>query len=67
MLKDTLGFVIMVISRQKSTLELCMQGHHYLVSASKDRFRDPNDFEQVTDNSFIVASFGTRQIDYILL
>ncbi|VDP21350.1 unnamed protein product [Heligmosomoides polygyrus] len=42
-----------------------MQGHRYLVTANKSRFRDPKEFEQVIDNSFIVALFRPRQIDYM--
>ncbi|VDO19640.1 unnamed protein product [Heligmosomoides polygyrus] len=42
-----------------------MQGHRALVTSNKNRFRDPNDFEEVTDNSFIVASFRARQIDHM--
>ncbi|VDP05777.1 unnamed protein product [Heligmosomoides polygyrus] len=53
------------VARQYGTFKLCMQGHRALVTSNKNCFRDANDFEEVTDNSFIVASFRARQIDYM--
>ncbi|KHJ92750.1 integrase core domain protein [Oesophagostomum dentatum] len=65
-LRPTLGFVTRIVSQQDGTFELYMQGHRGLVTVNRNRLEDPNSFELIKPNSFIVAPFRPRQLNYVV-
>ncbi|WKY06655.1 hypothetical protein Q1695_006667 [Nippostrongylus brasiliensis] len=65
-LQDTLGFVTQIVSRAYGTFKLCMQGHRVLVEAKKNRLLNPDDMTTLQSNSFVVAPFRPRQLDYMV-
>ncbi|EYC05456.1 hypothetical protein Y032_0082g1594 [Ancylostoma ceylanicum] len=65
-LTPTLGFVISIVSKQNAVFKICMQGHRQLVTVNRNRLENPNDFNKIEANSFIIAPFRERQIDYMV-
>ncbi|RCN42764.1 hypothetical protein ANCCAN_11247 [Ancylostoma caninum] len=43
-----------------------MQGHRQLVTVNRNRLENPADFPKIKANSFIVAPFRSRQLDYMI-
>ncbi|RCN40314.1 hypothetical protein ANCCAN_13738 [Ancylostoma caninum] len=65
-LVPTLGFVTSMVSKQNAVFKICMQGHRQLITVNRNRLGNPSDFNKIEANSFIVAPFRERQIDYMV-
>ncbi|EYC13995.1 hypothetical protein Y032_0042g652 [Ancylostoma ceylanicum] len=65
-LRPTLGFVLNIVNAKEYTFRICMQGHRQLVTVNRNRMENPADFPKIRANSFIVAPFRSRQLDYMI-
>ncbi|VDM83254.1 unnamed protein product, partial [Strongylus vulgaris] len=63
-LSPTLGFVVSI--ENKTAIRICMQGHRQLVTITLNRMEAPSEFRNLQANSFIVAPFRARQLDYMI-
>ncbi|VDO31177.1 unnamed protein product [Haemonchus placei] len=64
-LNPTLGFITS-IQRNPFRISLCMQGHRQIVQASLFRLAEPGEAPRMDTDTFIVAPFRERQIDYMV-
>ncbi|KHJ97949.1 hypothetical protein OESDEN_02067 [Oesophagostomum dentatum] len=65
-LEPTLGFVVSIVSKQNAIFKLYMKGHRQLVTVNRNRMENPDDFSKLKADSFIVAPFRERQLDYMV-